>query len=257
MTPTPQPICWRFENVATAAPELYVEDEIGGWGKSVTDFRTELSKVTAPRLTLHIHSQGGSIFDAFAMYDMLKAHPARVTSVITLAASAASVVALAADRVEITPQGQIMIHNTSIAQVAGNADDLHSVASQLQTFDKMIAGVYVAKAGGSAEHWQQLMAAETWFRAQQAVDAGLVDAVVAADHRLAPAASLTRQMAAYVRETAVQREVDRQLVPLLAARAVRGEIAARAAVATIRDVLASLPLRRTSRRRRRPNIYGA
>jgi hypothetical protein len=88
------------------------------------------------------------------------------------------------------------------------------------------------------------------------VDAGLADAVVA--DRLAPAASLTQQMAACLRAERVRREVDRQTAPLIAAQAVRATIAARATEKAVREAFASMPRQRaTPRRRPRKNIYGA
>jgi ATP-dependent protease ClpP protease subunit len=231
MTEKATPLHWRFENVAEPEAELFLFDDIGGdYGVSVKDFQQELAKVRSSRLTIHVHSSGGGIVEGLGLYDTIRQWRGFVTSRVTLAASAASVVALAANRVEITARGSMMIHKTSIASIGGSADDLASASKQMRIFDNCIAGVYCAKSGHDPDHWLALMAAESWFTGAAAVAAGLADAVVDGD-RLQPAArvSLGAPILAWRQQ---RREEVRQLVTT----AVREQIAARAVTAAMADM---------------------
>lgn len=157
--------------------EIYLYDPIGGWdGISASEFRDELAAVTAPRIALHINSPGGDVFDAIAIYNMLRTHPAKVTSYVdAIAASAASVIALAGQRIVMAQHSQMMIHD-AWGWATGNSAAMHRAGDFLARQSDIIAGIYAGR-GKTAAHWRALMEAETWFTAEEAVAAGLADEV--------------------------------------------------------------------------------
>lgn len=156
--------------------ELLLYDEIGGWwGSTAEDVIAELQGVTSPNLRVRVNSPGGSVFEGIAIANALRAHPANVTvQVDSLAASIASVIAMAGDTVVMAPNSMLMIHDAS-GLCAGDASDMEQMAAVLDTISDNIAGAYAARAGGTVEDWRAAMRAESWYKAQDAVDAGLAD----------------------------------------------------------------------------------
>ncbi len=138
-------------------------------------------------LEVDIASNGGDVFAASEIYTMLKNYAGNVTvNIQGLAASAASVVAMAGDHINISPTAQIMIHK-AWSQPAGNADDLEHEASILNGIDQSIASAYEAKTGMEQADLLQLMANETWLTASDAVDKGFADEIMFAnDQQLQP-----------------------------------------------------------------------
>ena len=124
-----------------------------------------------------IASGGGSVFAASEIYTMLKNYAGKVTvNIQGLAASAASVIAMAGDMVNMSPTSQMMIHKAStISQ--GNADDLAHDSKMMDVADQSIVNAYEAKTGMDRDDILQLMANETWMTAQDAVDKGFADNV--------------------------------------------------------------------------------
>ena len=153
-------------------------DEIGGsFGVDAKSFVEELDAVTASTIKLRINSPGGSVFEALAIQNALRHHPARVVGYVDgLAASAASVVAMAADELVMMPGSQLMIHDAS-AVGDGNADEMDKLVTFLDRQSDNIADLYRMKGGGDAAEWRALMRAETWMFAQEAVGFGLADRV--------------------------------------------------------------------------------
>lgn len=148
-------------------------------------FVDQLKQITAPVIDLHINSPGGLVFDGIAIYSALLNHPARVeVHVDGIAASAASFVAMAGDRVEMEKPAKLMIHDAG-GLVLGNAADMREMADLLDELSDTIAGIYADRAGGTAARWREAMRAETWYSASAAVKAGLADAV-ANDRSSAP-----------------------------------------------------------------------
>jgi ATP-dependent protease ClpP protease subunit len=171
---------YQFRNVAADEAELFLYDEIGGWGTLAEDFIAELKAVTSPKLRVRVSSPGGSVFEGIALSNALRAHPAEVTvQVDGIAASIASVIAMAADRVVVQPQAMVMVHDAS-GVCLGNAQDMQDMAALLDKISDNIADAYVAKAGGTRDEWRQVMKAETWYTAEEAVDAGLADEMMPA-----------------------------------------------------------------------------
>ncbi|MEV0197364.1 head maturation protease, ClpP-related [Nonomuraea sp. NPDC050691] len=122
-------------------------------------------------------SPGGEVFDGIAIANLLRSHPAKVTTWVDgLAASIASVIALAGDWVIMQPHSQMMIHNPW-ATCIGDAADMRDAAERLDRQSDNLAAVYAERTGGDMKHRRELMQAETWFTAAEAVAAGLADEV--------------------------------------------------------------------------------
>ena len=171
---------FRIQNATSAEAEIFIYDEIGFFGITAKDFRDELATVTAPRVALHINSPGGDVFDAVAIYNAIRTHPADVTAYVdSLAASAASFIALAADKVVMAKHSQMMIHD-AWGMAVGNADDMRKMSDFLAKQTDIIAAIYAERAGKDVAHWRGLMAEETWFSDEEAVAAGLAHEVGAA-----------------------------------------------------------------------------
>lgn len=157
--------------------ELLIFDEIGWYGILPQDVIDELKGVTAPKLRVRVNSPGGSVFDGIALANVLRAHPAEVTvQVDGIAASIASVIAMAGDRIVMMPHSQMMIHD-AFALAVGNAADMREMAGFLDKQSDNIAAVYAERAGGTVTDWRTRMLAESWYTADEAVAAGLADEV--------------------------------------------------------------------------------
>jgi ATP-dependent protease ClpP protease subunit len=160
-----------------APATLHIYDEIGYWGITASDLVAELSALDVSAIDVHINSPGGEIFDGIAIMNALRAHRATVTTYVdSLAASIASVIAMAGDRVVMAPNSQLMIHDGS-GLCIGNAAEMREMADLLDRQSDNIASVYAEKAGGDVADWRALMTAETWYTAEEAVAAGLADEV--------------------------------------------------------------------------------
>lgn len=169
---------YRISNLAgTGAAEVWVYDEIGWFGVSAQDFVRELTTIKADKIDLHISSPGGDVFDGLAIYQALRNHPAQVTTYVdSLAASAASFIAMAGDVRVIAPHAQMMIHE-AWGMCVGNAAEMAKMQDELDRLSANLAGIYAKRAGGDAETWRAAMRAETWYSAEEAVAAGLADRV--------------------------------------------------------------------------------
>ncbi|WP_334427259.1 MULTISPECIES: head maturation protease, ClpP-related [unclassified Levilactobacillus] len=137
-----------------------------------------LSDGTTDDVTVNVASNGGDVFAASEIYSMLKAYKGKVeVNIQGLAASAASVIAMAGDKVSIAPTAQIMIHK-AWSGMQGNADDLAHESGVLSKIDDSIAAAYEAKTGMNQGDLLNLMSNETWMGAQEAVDKGFADEIM-------------------------------------------------------------------------------
>lgn len=144
---------------------------------SADDFIDALNQHTGD-ITIHLDSPGGSVTDGLAIHNAILNYDGEVTvHVDTLCASIATVVACAADRVVMNSNGKYMIHRAWTVAM-GNAKDFRGMADIMEMMDKDIAETYVGKAGGEAEDWLALMDKETWFDAESALQAGLIDEII-------------------------------------------------------------------------------
>ena len=149
------------------------------WGDEVTPqmFRSELNAADGD-ITLWINSPGGDCYAAAQIYNMLKEYPGKVAVKIDgIAASAASVVAMAGSTVEISPVGMLMIHNPATISI-GDTHEMERTITFLSEIKESIVNAYEIKTGLSRAKISQLMDAETWMNAKKAVELGFADSVL-------------------------------------------------------------------------------
>ena len=198
------------------------EDGIDWWSDDKTkgsrQFRRDLAQCGP--VTVYINSPGGDVFAGAEMYSALMEHPHKVTvKIMGIAASAASLVAMAGDQVLISPVGYLMIHDPW-SFVMGNAREMEHEAQVLREIGEAIAQAYQKKTGMSLEEIKDLLAAETYMNAQSAIEHGFCDGLWEEDRSAfseatAPAALMNGRNytpAAYmarVRQARVEREFDR------------------------------------------------
>ena len=170
---------FEFRNAAGAdeGHELLIMDEIGGWGIRAKDFVAELNKLPKGKaLTVGINSPGGDVFEGMAVYNALKRRGNVTTRIDGLAASIASVIAMAGDTVSAPSNSMIMIHDP-VGFTAGDAKDHQKTAGTLLKVRDQIANVYVSKTGLDYDDVVAAMADEQWYTAPEAEVLGYVDEV--------------------------------------------------------------------------------
>ena len=161
--------------------DLIGEDMWSGGGVTVNRVDAALRRIGNSAVEVHINSPGGDMFEGIAIYNRLVEHSAKVTvKVLGLAASAASIIAMAGDEVLIGPASFLMIHNCWVVAV-GDKNDMQATATFLEPFDQAMAGVYAARTGLPASDIGALLDAETWLNGQQAVAKGFADGLLNAD----------------------------------------------------------------------------
>lgn len=159
--------------------------EIGeNWdGTGVTPNRISaaLRSIGQRPVTVQVNSPGGNFFDGLAIYNMLRAHPEEVTvQILGVAASAASIIAMAGDTIQVAKAGIVMVHNTQWFAMG----DRHAFSDRAETmavFDDALAGLYVDRTGKDRASIEAMMDAETYLGGEIAVEAGFADGLLAAD----------------------------------------------------------------------------
>lgn len=166
---------------ANNTAEILIYDEIGYWGVRAKDFASALKELNGiQQITLRINSPGGSVFDGAAIYNLLKSHSATIRVKIDgLAASMASVIAMAGDIIEMPENALMMIHNPW-TYASGDADELRKSADVLDKIKKSILAAYAKKTGLSDDEISAMMDAETWLTGAEAAALGFVDDLTAA-----------------------------------------------------------------------------
>jgi len=166
------------------AAEISIFDRIGenwdGTGWTSQKMAAILRNIGPRDITVSINSPGGDMFEGIAIYNQLAEHPAEVSiKVIGVAASAASVVAMAGDKIAIGAGSFLMIHN-AWGVVIGNRHDFTDAAALFAPFDEAMVGIYAARTGQKPKDVAAMMDAETWISAQSAVDKGFADEMLPA-----------------------------------------------------------------------------
>lgn len=170
------------EQEGQTSAELWLYGVVGGYwfgfnDKAVAD---QLRGLAVDRLTVRLNSPGGDAIQGIAIGNLLRNHKAHVTVVIDgLAASAASIIAIAGDDVVMSPGAQFMVHDPWFFTM-GNAKELRQEADFLDKQGANMAGVYAREAGGTAEQWRAAMTADpdgTWYSDEESVSAGLASRV--------------------------------------------------------------------------------
>jgi ATP-dependent Clp endopeptidase proteolytic subunit ClpP len=160
----------------SAAISIY--SDIGEWGLTASDFQKSLNELGKPReLQITISSNGGDIPSGFAIYNTLDRHPAKkIVTVDGIAASMASVIAMAGDEIIMPSNSMLMIHNPW-GTVGGDSETLISFGEALAKMRDQIAETYAARSGQPLDDVLAMMSRETWLTAQEAVDMGFADRV--------------------------------------------------------------------------------
>jgi len=163
------------EGVKSAKAEIFVYDEIGGYGIQATTFIQDLENLgEVEQIDLRISSPGGSIIEGNVIYNAIKRHPANVTVYIDgMAASMASVIAMAGDEIIMADNALLMIHNPWTVSI-GDSEQLRKDAELMDKMKSAIINAY-GRSNYSQEELEELMNSETWFTADEAIEAGLVD----------------------------------------------------------------------------------
>lgn len=174
------------DNVITMYEEIGFDywTETGVTAKRVAG---ALRAIGEKEIVVKINSPGGDMFEGIAIYNLLRAHPAKVTvDVMGIAASAASIIAMAGDEIRMGIGTQMMIHN-AWGGVVGNRHDMRSAADIFDGFDASLVDIYEARTGMKRAEIEAMMDAETFVRATEAVKIGFADIV--AESLVAPLAS--------------------------------------------------------------------
>lgn len=190
------------------------------WGDGVSASRIAgaLRSMNGADVTVNINSPGGDMFEGLAIYNLLREYEGKVTvKVLGLAASAASIIAMAGDEVQIGRGAFLMIHNCWVVAM-GNRHDLEKVATEMAPFDKAMADIYSARSGLKTADIESMMDGETYIGGSDAVDKGFADSLLSADEIStedeSPAAAL-RKLDALLAKTNTPRAERRKLIKAL------------------------------------------
>ena len=178
---------YKIENKGDRA-EIWIYEEIGedfwsGDGITAKSFQKDLATIKAGQIDLHINSPGGSVWDGLTIANLLKQHPANITTYIDgLAASIASVIALAGDRVVMAENALFMIHNPRGGfSIFDDDDAIEKEAAKfvevLRKVKSSISQAYLARVNKTEDEIMEMMKAETWLNAEQALELGFIDEI--------------------------------------------------------------------------------
>lgn len=203
--------------IKAKAAEILVMDVIGedfwtGGGVTAKRVKEQLDALgEVEEITVRINSPGGNVWDGLAIYNLLKQHSAKVLVFVdALAASAASVIAMAGDKITMGEGAQIMIHNASTF-AWGDGDDLRKAADVTDRVNAEMIAIYASRSSMSAKQIESAMNEETWFNPQEAIDAGFADESTAAK----PEEKAEREEAAMASWHAMTSKFKRAPAPLL------------------------------------------
>ncbi|MEI7253905.1 ClpP-like prohead protease/major capsid protein fusion protein [Dickeya dadantii] len=175
--------CWYTIKAASdsASATILIYEEIGAWGITAQKFSEDLKALgDISHITLNIHSPGGDVFDGIAIYNLLSKHPAKITVHIDgLAASMASVIAMAGDRI-VMPENALMMIHKPWGISGGNANDMRDYAELLDKVEHVLIPAYARKTGKSAEELAAMLEEETWMDGRECVAQGFADELLPA-----------------------------------------------------------------------------
>ncbi|MEH7088105.1 head maturation protease, ClpP-related [Priestia megaterium] len=175
---SPDTVELRIEGDIVSDSRAWIYEWFGEPAASPNAFRNELSQYKGQDITLWIDSYGGDVFAAAGIYNALKSHSGKITAKIdSKAMSAASVIAMAADEILMSPVGIMMIHNP-LTGASGDMRDLRKAADVLDTVKETILNAYVAKTNKSRSTISALMDDETYMSASDAVKNGFADGII-------------------------------------------------------------------------------
>ena len=174
--------CFKFTAKAGKKPAvLALDEEIGFWGTQAKDFRAALDSVEGDELVVEINSVGGDVMAGLGIYNMLRSWAKdgkTVTTRVTgVAASIASIIALAGDKREMPKNTFAMVHQASTFAV-GTADDMRDAADTLDKVDGSLRGIYMDRMGVDEAKAKEIMAKDTWLTADESMDLGFATALI-------------------------------------------------------------------------------
>lgn len=174
---------WYKVHAQDGASRICIHDDIGAWGITAKQFYRDLVALQPKDgvISVHVNSVGGSVFDAVAIYNMLRGvsrDGAQVhTFVDGVAASAASLIVLAGDRVHMPSNALMMVHLPAVDVYAGTAPEMRAAADFLDSVRDAMLAIYCGKTGLATEKMQAMLEAETWLTASQAKELGFIDEI--------------------------------------------------------------------------------
>jgi len=168
---------YNIKNLSESSTEVVIYDEIGAWGVDSKSFIEEVKQISTENILLRINSPGGSVIDGLSIHDAIKRMPQNVTAQIEgLAASIASIIALGADQVTMSENSLFMIHNVWGGETGG-AKDMRKAADLMDKMGDRLVNIYVGKTGLDESTIRNWMDEETWFTADEALEAGFINLV--------------------------------------------------------------------------------
>lgn len=220
----------KFEVVAkdNKSAEIYLYDAVGAGyfgGISADSFVKELNALGKVRdINLYINSDGGDVFDGSTIYSRLVQHPANVSVYVDgLAASIASLIAMAGNKIYISDQGMMMIHNPWGA-ISGTAEDLRKRADTMDKIRANLVGAYARRTGLTEQVISEMMHGETWMSASESLTKGFVDEIVQERGTVAASSKQIWDLSKYRNPPSWYGRKEIEQPKLVALRAKRGKI---------------------------------
>ncbi len=169
---------YRIENKTAKEATVYIYDEIGWFGIMAETFVKDFNDIKAETIHIRINSPGGNVFDGTAIANAIKQHKSKtIVHIDGIAASISSIIAIAPDETVMAENAFFMFHEAWTI-VIGNAEGLREEADLLDKIDSTIlAKAYSKKTGKKEEEIKDLMAAETWLTAEEALEMGMIDGI--------------------------------------------------------------------------------
>lgn len=187
--------------------EIEILDNIGmdywtGEGTTAKSIKDHLKEANGKDVLVYVNSPGGDAFEGVAIYNLLREYKGEVTMrILGMAASAASVIVMAGDKIEIGDGANIMIHS-AWGVVVGNRNDMREFADMLDKLDESIAAVYAQRTGRKTDELLQMMADETWMFGQEAIDEKFADSMIKSSSKASLSAlPVVRASSAAIRES--------------------------------------------------------
>lgn len=173
----------RGDNVITMF-DVVGEDYWSGGGITAKKVAAQLRAIGDQPVEIQINSPGGDMFEGIAIYNVLREHGQNITvKVMGMAASAASIIAMSGDRIEIGAASFIMIHNCWVMAI-GNRHDMRETSEWLEPFDQAMVDLYAARTGQKAQDVAKWMDAETFMSGSQAIERKFADALLSSDQMM-------------------------------------------------------------------------
>lgn len=170
----------RGDNVITMF-DIIGEDFWTGGGVTAKKVASQLRAIGDRPVEVQINSPGGDMFEGIAIFNVLREHPQPITvKVMGMAASAASIIAMAGDTIEIGASSFLMIHNCWVLAI-GNRHDMREMSEWLSPFDQAMSDLYALRSGQEQAQIAKWMDAEAWMSGSQAIERGFADALLPAD----------------------------------------------------------------------------